>query len=80
MRPLAVRWLGRVAYPEALALQDVQVAARRAGDVPDTLLLPRAPSRGHAGEERARREPPAVPGSPGGAGRGPARERAAAAT
>jgi len=39
MRPLAVRWLGRVAYPEALALQDLQVAARRAGDVPDTLLL-----------------------------------------
>jgi len=39
MRPLAVRWLGRLAYPEALALQDLQVAARRAGDAPDTLLL-----------------------------------------
>ena len=39
MRPLAVRWLSRVAYPEAIALQDALVAARRAGDVPDTLLL-----------------------------------------
>jgi len=39
MRPLAVRWLGRVAYPEAVALQDARVAARRAGEVPDTLLL-----------------------------------------
>jgi len=39
MRPLAVRWLGRVAYPEAVALQDGLVAARRAGEVPDTLLL-----------------------------------------
>lgn len=39
MRPLAVRWLSRVAYPEAVALQDGLVAARRAGEVPDTLLL-----------------------------------------
>ena len=39
MRPLAVRWLARVAYPEAVALQDGLVAARRAGQVPDTLLL-----------------------------------------
>jgi lipoyl(octanoyl) transferase len=36
---LAVRWLGRVAYPEAVALQDALVAARRAGNAPDTLLL-----------------------------------------
>ena len=39
MRPLAVRWLPRVAYPEAVALQEALVAARRAGEVPDTLLL-----------------------------------------
>ena len=39
MPPMAVRWLGRVAYPEAVALQDALVAARRAGEVPDTLLL-----------------------------------------
>ena len=34
-----VRWLGRVAYPEAQELQDSLVAARRAGEAPDTLLL-----------------------------------------
>jgi len=34
-----VRWLGRVPYAEAAALQDERVAARRAGTVPDTLLL-----------------------------------------
>jgi lipoate-protein ligase B len=39
MRPLAVRWLPRVPYPEAVALQDAVVAARRAGEAPDTLLL-----------------------------------------
>ncbi len=37
--PLAVRELGRVAYADALALQDELVAARRRGAVPDTLLL-----------------------------------------
>lgn len=36
---LAVRWLGRVPYGRALALQDEAVAARRAGRAPDTLLL-----------------------------------------
>ena len=34
-----MRWLGRVPYAEAAALQDERVAARRAGTVPDTLLL-----------------------------------------
>lgn len=38
-RALEVRRLGRVAYADGLALQDELVAARRAGDVPDTLLL-----------------------------------------
>jgi lipoyl(octanoyl) transferase len=38
-RPLHVRRLGRVAYAEALELQHELVARRRAGDVPDTLLL-----------------------------------------
>jgi len=37
--PLAVRELGRVSYPEALALQDEIVTARRRGACPDTLLL-----------------------------------------
>jgi len=37
--PLQVRWLGRVRYAEALELQASLVTARRAGDVPDTLLL-----------------------------------------
>jgi lipoyl(octanoyl) transferase len=38
-RPLAVRRLGRVPYGEALALQAELVRQRRAGEVPDTLLL-----------------------------------------
>ena len=38
-RPLDVRSLGTVAYGEGLKLQDELVAKRRAGEVPDTLLL-----------------------------------------
>jgi lipoyl(octanoyl) transferase len=38
-RPLDVRRLGRVPYPEALALQRSLVDERRAGRIPDTLLL-----------------------------------------
>lgn len=38
-RPLAVRWLGRVPYAEALALQQSHVAALRAGAGGDLLLL-----------------------------------------
>ncbi|MEW5990951.1 MAG: lipoyl(octanoyl) transferase LipB [Chloroflexota bacterium] len=37
--PIAVTWLGRVAYREAWALQKRLVAARAAGDIPDTLLV-----------------------------------------
>jgi lipoyl(octanoyl) transferase len=37
-RQLVIRWLGRVAYAEALALQERLVVSRRA-DGPDTLLL-----------------------------------------
>jgi len=37
--PLRVRWLGRVSYDDALAIQHALVDARRRGDVPDTLLL-----------------------------------------
>jgi lipoyl(octanoyl) transferase len=36
---LRIEWLGRVAYREAWARQHELVAARSAGDVPDTLLL-----------------------------------------
>jgi len=36
---LAVEWLGTVAYPEALELQQKCVDARRAGAAPDKLLL-----------------------------------------
>jgi lipoyl(octanoyl) transferase len=39
MRELAVEWLGRVPYGEALALQEEAVAARRAGRSGDRLLL-----------------------------------------
>ncbi len=38
-RALQVRRLGRVAYAEALALQESLVGQRRAGSLPDTLLL-----------------------------------------
>jgi lipoyl(octanoyl) transferase len=38
-RPLVIERPGRVPYAEALALQDRLVARRRAGDIPDTLLL-----------------------------------------
>lgn len=38
-RTLHVERLGRVAYAEALALQDRLVIERRAGTIPDTLLL-----------------------------------------
>jgi lipoyl(octanoyl) transferase len=38
-RPLAVERLGRVPYADALALQQQLVARRRAGGIPDTLLL-----------------------------------------
>lgn len=36
---LEVRWLGRVPYADALALQEGLVAERRSGSIPDTLLL-----------------------------------------
>ncbi len=38
-RLLSVRWLGTVEYGEALKLQEDLVARRRAGDIPDQLLL-----------------------------------------
>jgi lipoyl(octanoyl) transferase len=38
-RPLNVRHLGRVAYADALELQAELVRQRRAGEIPDTLLL-----------------------------------------
>jgi len=38
-RPLDVRRLGLISYADALALQAELVAGRRAGDIPDTLLL-----------------------------------------
>jgi lipoyl(octanoyl) transferase len=38
-RPLAVRRLGRIPYAEGLELQGRLVAARQAGEIPDTLLL-----------------------------------------
>jgi lipoyl(octanoyl) transferase len=38
-RTLEVRRLGLIAYAEALALQNELVARRRAGELPDTLLL-----------------------------------------
>jgi len=38
-RPIEARWLGRVAYRPAWALQRGIAAARAAGDIPDQLLL-----------------------------------------
>jgi len=38
-RRLEVRWLGRIPWDEAQALQDELVPARREGAIPDTLLL-----------------------------------------
>jgi lipoyl(octanoyl) transferase len=39
MTPIEHRWLGRIAYPEALALQDALVQARATGEQPRDLLL-----------------------------------------
>lgn len=39
MRPLEVRQLGRVSYGDALELQRALVEERKAGHIPDTLLL-----------------------------------------
>jgi len=39
MPSLRIRWLGRLPYREGLKLQDALVAARRRGEIPDTLLL-----------------------------------------
>ena len=36
---LATRWLGRIPYDDALGLQQELVTRRRAGKIPDTLLL-----------------------------------------
>jgi lipoyl(octanoyl) transferase len=36
---LSIRWLGRVQYEQGLNLQDRLVAERRAGEIPDQLLL-----------------------------------------
>jgi lipoyl(octanoyl) transferase len=38
-RPLAVRHLGRLAYADGVERQKALVEARRAGDIPDTLLF-----------------------------------------
>lgn len=37
--PCAVRWLGRIDYEQAWRLQEALVGQRRAGAIPDTLLL-----------------------------------------
>lgn len=39
LRPLEVRWLGRVPYQDGLAMQEGMVARRRAGEIPDQLIL-----------------------------------------
>ena len=53
-QPLQVRWLGRIGYAEALSEQERLVVARRAGEVPDTLLLlehPPVVTMGRGGHE-----------------------------
>jgi len=39
MQPLSIQWLGRVDYRQGFALQERLVAERRAGAIPDQLLL-----------------------------------------
>jgi lipoyl(octanoyl) transferase len=39
MTTFDIRWLGRIAYDDALALQDDLVLKRRADEIPDTVLL-----------------------------------------
>jgi lipoyl(octanoyl) transferase len=39
VRPIETRWLGRIAYDQAHALQLELLAKRIAGDIDDTLLL-----------------------------------------
>ncbi len=39
MSPPETRWMGRVAYREALAMQETALAARLAGDGPDRIFL-----------------------------------------
>ena len=53
MRDLAVRRLGTVPYADALALQQSLVEERRAGDIPDTLLLLEHPAVITIGVKRA---------------------------
>jgi len=64
MRPgLAVEWLGRVPYAEALALQERRIEARRRGDARDALLLLEHPpviTLGRRGREENVLAPPAA--------------------
>ncbi len=39
LQPLQARWLGRVPYQEALAVQEDMVLRRKAGEIPDQLIL-----------------------------------------
>jgi lipoate-protein ligase B len=60
---LAVEWLGRVPYAEALALQEARVEARRRGAAGDALLLLEHPpviTLGRRGHEANVLAPPAV--------------------
>src|SRR5690606_16663485 len=60
---LAVEWLGRVPYGEALALQESRVEARRRGEAPDSLLLlehPPVVTLGRRGDESNVLVPPAA--------------------
>ncbi|HUN59039.1 MAG TPA: lipoyl(octanoyl) transferase LipB [Candidatus Binataceae bacterium] len=59
--PLSVAWLGTVAYPDALALQDALVNARRYNQIRDTLLLlehPHVFTLGRGADERFLINPP----------------------
>jgi len=64
MRPgLAVEWLGRVPYAEALALQERRIEARRRGEARDALLLLEHPpviTLGRRGREENVLAPPAA--------------------
>lgn len=60
---LAVEWLGRVPYAEALALQERRIEDRRRGVVPDALLLlehPAVITLGRRGREENVLAPPAL--------------------
>lgn len=64
-RPLAAAWLGRRPYREMLAEQERLVELRRAGDIPDTVLLLEHPATYTLGRRSEPSDRAALAGDPG---------------